>query len=378
MAEATQGTISVAIDASLWDEPTTGIGLYTRHLTEALSREGVRVRRVGARHSGENPRGPMGRTAYFLGRLSSVLDAVDEPIFHALCNFNLPPVRIPSKRMVLTVHDLIPDLVPGTVSFAFRWQFRLWLSRSLKIADRVICVSRRTRDDLTARFQVDEDKLSVIHLGVDHVDAIPDPDAAGTAFIESLALPSQYVLHAGALDIRKNVEALLDACGKLHARGQRVPLLLVGQEWYGSEALGKRIARLRSEGIDIRALGYQSAPIFYALMRRATVFAFPSRYEGFGLPPLEAMRLGIPTIVSTAGALPEVCGDAALQIDPDDAEGLASAIERLLGSKAERQARAAAGREWAARFTWRSTAKETVDVYRLALDEAAMDATNRG
>lgn len=370
MAKASEGTVSVAIDASLWDEPTTGIGLYTRNLVEAIKREGVAVRLVGARHSGENPRGSMGRTAYFLARLSSVLDGVDEPIFHAVCNFNLPPVRIPGKRLVLTVHDLIPDLLPDTVSFAFRWQFRLWLARSLRVADRVICVSHRTRDDLVARFQVAPEKVSVIHLGVDHVDAIPEPDAAGAAFIESLALPSQYVLHAGALDIRKNVALLLDACAALGERGRPVPLLLVGQAWYGSEALAQRIARLRTEGLDVRAVGYQSAPIFYALMRRATVFAFPSRYEGFGLPPLEAMRLGVPTIVSSAGALPEVCGGAAVQIDPGDAEGLANAIEALMTSKEEREARATAGLEWTARFSWQSAARKTIDLYRSILNPA--------
>jgi len=370
VAEARQRKISVAIDASLWDEPTTGIGLYTRNLVAAMEREGVPVRRIGARHSGEHPRGAMGRTAYFLAQLSSVLDSVDEPIFHAVCNFNLPPVRIPGKRLVLTVHDLIPDLLPDTVSFAFRWQFRLWLARSLRIADRVICVSHRTRDDLAARFDVDRDKLTVIHLGVDHVDGIAEPDAAGAAFIQALALPRQYVLHAGALDVRKNIDLLLNACAVLHARGKAVPLLLVGQEWYGSEALAKRIAHLRSSGLDIRALGYQSEPIFYALMRRATVFAFPSRYEGFGLPPLEAMRLGVPTVVSSAGALPEVCGEAAMQIDPGDAEGLASAIELLMGSESERRARVAAGREWAGRFRWQTAAKETIGLYRSVLDHA--------
>ena len=200
--------LSIALDASLWDEPTTGIGLYTRRLAAALEKQGVRVRRMGARHSGENPRGESSRTVYFLGKLSEILAGIEEPLFHGLCNFNLPPVRVPGKRMVLTVHDVIPELLPQTVSLAYRWQFRLWLTRSVRIADRIICVSRKTRDDLLQRFQLDEAKLSVVYHGVDHVNAIPTLDATGAAFLQSLALPERYVLyeHNGANHNRQSCQ----------------------------------------------------------------------------------------------------------------------------------------------------------------------------
>ena len=363
--------LSIALDASLWDEPTTGIGLYTRRLAAALEKQGVRVRRMGARHSGENPRGESSRTVYFLGKLSEILAGIEEPLFHGLCNFNLPPVRVPGKRMVLTVHDLIPELLPQTVSLAYRWQFRLWLTRSVRIADRIICVSRKTRDDLLQRFQLDEAKLSVVYHGVDHVNAIPTLDATGAAFLQSLALPEQYVLYAGALDARKNVESLLPLTSRLRIGEKPVTLVLAGQNWYGSDALATLVSRARKDGADIRSLGYQSEAVFYEVMRRATVFAFPSRYEGFGLPSLEAMCLGVPTVVSTAGALPEICGEAAVQVPPDDVEGWAAAIQALLNSPEERRARAAAGRERAGRFTWKEAAKQTIEVYRSALADSA-------
>jgi glycosyltransferase involved in cell wall biosynthesis len=359
--------LSIALDASLWDEPTTGIGLYTRRLAGALAQEGVRVRRMGARHSGENPRGESGRTAYFLARFSQVLAGVEEPLFHALSNFNLPPVRVPGKRFVLTVHDVIPELLPDAVSLAFRWQFRLWLSRSVHTADRIICISQKTSEDLARRFEVDEKKLSVVYLGVDHVDDVPEPDATGQAFIQSLALPQEYILYAGALDARKNIEALLAAVTRLRVGSKPATLVIVGQNWYGADAISTVIRRARAAGADIRSLGFQSEPVFYELMRRSTVFAFPSRYEGFGLPPLEAMRLGVPTVVSNAGALPEVCADAAVQVPPADVEGWTAALGALLQSPEARRARAAAGRERAARFTWRETARRTIEVYRSAL-----------
>jgi glycosyltransferase involved in cell wall biosynthesis len=358
----------IAFDASLWDEPTTGIGLYTRCLASALEGLGVTLERFGARHSGEHPRGRLGRTAYTLARLPEDLWRSRASLFHAHGNFNLPLVRVPGKTYVVTVHDLIPLLLPQTASRAFRWQFRLGLARALQLADRVVCVSARTRDDLVARYPEVAGRAEVVHNGVDHVDAWRI-DATGEAFLRALSLPKDYVLYAGSLDVRKNVSLVLDALERLEARGRPVPLVLVGQSWFGSGPVEARVRRMREEGHDIRPLGYQSEPVFYELMRRAAVFAFPSRYEGFGLPPLEAMRLGVPVVASNAGSLPEVCGDAALLVSPDDVEGLAHVLERLRNNPEERRQRAEAGRRHVARFTWARAAEQMLAVYTAALEK---------
>jgi glycosyltransferase involved in cell wall biosynthesis len=356
----------IAFDASLWDEPTTGIGLYTRCLASALEGQGVSLERFGARVSGEHPRGQMGRTGYTLARLPRDLRNSPARLFHALGNFNLPLTRVPGKAYVVTVHDLIPLTMRETVSTAFRWQFRLWLTRSLLLADRVICVSAHTRDELLARFPEVAERTEVVHNGVDHVDA-ERLDATGEAFVRALALPKDYVLYAGSLDVRKNVGLVLDALERLKARGRPATLVLAGQSWFGSGAVETRVGRMRAEGHDIRPLGYQPEPVFYELMRRAALFVFPSRYEGFGLPPLEAMRLGTPAIVSTTGATPEVCGGAALAVGPEDAEGLAAAMERLLQSEPERLRWAEEGRRHAERFTWGRCADETLAAYEHVL-----------
>jgi glycosyltransferase involved in cell wall biosynthesis len=362
----------IAFDASLWDEPTTGIGLYTHCLATALTARGVQLERLGARVSGEGPRGGLGRTAYALGRLPQALRASSAPLFHALGNFNLPLRRVPGKRYVLTVHDLIPLTVPQSVSRAFRWQFRLWLGRSVGLADRILCNSRYTEAELLARYPAARGKTRLTPLGVDHVDAHAAPERAPQReaterFLEALALPRDFVLYAGSLDVRKNVGLVLDALERLRDGGRPTSLVLAGQRWFGSGNAEARIERMRAAGHDIRPLGYQEAPVFYALMRRAAVFVFPSRMEGFGLPPLEAMRLGVPTLVSDAGALPEVCGEGALAVRPDDAEGLAGHLARLLGSKEERWAWAERGRARAAGFTWARTAEHTLEAYREAL-----------
>lgn len=357
--------VPIALDASLWDEPTTGIGQYTRCLAGALEAQHVRLLKLGARHSGDVPRGNRSSTLFTLGVLPGVLRRMDVPLYHAHGNFNLPLTRS-RTRTVVTVHDLIPLLLPRTVSTAFRLQFRLWLSRTLQVADQVVCVSEVTRRALLERFAVDPDRLHVVHNGVDHVAHHP-LDAIGAEYLASLGLPERFVLYAGALDVRKNVSLVLDACVALREAGKPVTLVLAGQSWFGSGPVERRVAALRAQGLDLRPVGFQPAEVLYALMERASAFVFPSRYEGFGLPPLEAMGFGTPAIISSAGALPEVCGPSAIQVDPDDVEGLAQAMARLLENPDERRQRGEAAKAWARTFTWARAARATVEVYERAL-----------
>ena len=357
--------LTVALDATLWDEPTTGIARYGHAVAGALEARGVRVLRVGARRSGELPRSVRSRTLHTLAELPRMLPRSGASVFHAVANVDLPLLRIPGMPFVLTVHDLIPLTSPRTVSWAFHWQFRLWLARSLQVADHVVCVSAWTKNQLLLRHpELDPRRVSVVHNGVDHVR--PHPlDAVSHAWLRSLGLPERWVLFAGALDARKNVDLVLDALERLDARAPT--LVLAGQRWYGAGPVERRIGTLRARGLDIRPLGYLAEPLLWALMATAPVFVFPSRDEGFGLPPLEAMALGTPVVVSTAGALPEVCGDAAVQVEPDDAAGLATALQRLLDDPVERARRAEAGRTRASQFRWETVAAHLVEVYRSVL-----------
>jgi glycosyltransferase involved in cell wall biosynthesis len=352
----------LALDASLEDEPTTGIGLYARELFRALQPL-MPVERWGARKSGEVPRRGSHRSLWTVSELGRLLGERRPRAYHAVSNFNLPWQRVPGVPLVLTVHDLVPVLLPGTVSAAFRWQFRLWLARSLVVAEQVVCVSEVTRRSLVEHFGVAPDKLTVIHHGVDHVHRVAAPDPITLAWLDALGLSPDFLLYAGALDARKNVELVLGACERLFEGGTRPTLVLAGQRWFGSAAIEARVRRLRARGLDVRVLGYLEASVFYALMRRAAVFVFPSRYEGFGLPPLEAMALGVATVISTAGALPEVCGDGAAQVGPDDVEGLAATLARLLADVPARRALAQRGREVAQGYRWEATARQTVQVY---------------
>lgn len=362
--------MSIALDATLWDEPITGIGLYTKELYSALSRSGTQVERWGARHSGEMPRHHRQRTAWTLGTLPTLLQRRAPRVFHALSNFNLPMQRVPGVAYVLTVHDVVPLLLPHTVSTRFRLQFRLWLARSLTVAHRVICNSHTTRDSVLAHFEVDADKVEVIHLGVNHVDRLATTDAITEQWLDTLGFHSPWVLYAGALDARKNVELVLKAVEQLRDKGTPVTLVLAGQRWFGAGAIETAIRQAQARGVDVRPMGYLEDVAFYGLMRRASAFVFPSRYEGFGLPPLEAMRLGVPTIVSTEGALPEVCGGGAAQVGPDDVDGLAHLLSTWLESASLRESWASKARLRAQDFSWEKAATLTARAYDNAIASA--------
>ena len=202
-----------------------------------------------------------------------------------------------------------------------------------------------------------------MHHGVDHVERVAPPDATTVKWLDALGLEAPFVLYAGALDARKNVELLLRAVERLHDGGQRVTLVLAGQRWFGAGRIEQELRRVKERGVDVRPLGYLADPVFYALMKRAGVFVFPSRYEGFGLPPLEAMRLGVPTIISTEGSLPEVCGEGAAQVGPDDVDGLTSLLSSWLSSPSERARWSIKGRARAAEFSWRRSARQTASLY---------------
>lgn len=355
----------VGFDAALLGARTTGIGRYTAELSAALAAQGVSLVLMGAHGQGDVPRRLPVRSAWFALELPFQLRNGAVDLFHGVGNFALPlwRTRVP---YVLTVHDLIPELCPETVSAAFRWQFRLWLGRSLTLAAAVVCVSETTRRDLLARHPIDPHRVHVVPNGVDHVPAALDP-AQALARRERLGLPADYLLYAGALDARRDVATLVSAFRRVALVRRDVALVIAGQDWYGAGAIRSAVESAVRDGVPVRSIGYLEQADLVAAMAGARAFVFPSRYEGFGLPPLEAMRLGTPAIVSAAGALPEVCGEAALVVPPGDAVALADALKRVIDDRTLCERLSQLGRERAARFTWSAAAKTTAEVYRRVL-----------
>ena len=269
-------------------------------------------------------------------------------------------------KTVVTVYDLSFLRFPEVYNRANRVYLSTFTPPSLRRADRVITISEDARRDVVELCGVAPERVTAILLAADESLQPASPEAV-RAFRTRHNLPERFVLYQGTLQPRKNLETLVRAYGMLRAQGSDDHILvLAGPRGWQYDSIFELTRQLGLEDA-VRFPGFvpdEDQPLWYS---SATVFAFPSRYEGFGLPLLEAMACGAPVVSSSSSSLPEVVGDAGLLVDPSDVEGLCSALRELLEDEPRRLALAAAGRARAATFSWRKMAEETVQVYREVL-----------
>jgi alpha-1,3-rhamnosyl/mannosyltransferase len=250
-----------------------------------------------------------------------------------------------------------------------------WLEQNLPTAlersAALLVDSTFVRNELISVFRIPPTRVHTAHLGVASAFR-PRPQSETAATLQSLSLlHGQYVLTIGTVEPRKNLEHTLEAYARLPiAVRNRYPLVIAGSKGWLSPAILKRLHVL---GIDssVRFLGRVVDAKLITLYAGAAVFIFPSRYEGFGLPPLEAMASGVPVIASDRGSLPEVLGDVGILVDPDLPEQTASVLEALLEDDNRRREIGARGVKHAAHFTWGACAAATLMAYRAALTTQA-------
>lgn len=286
-------------------------------------------------------------------------------LFHATDHL-LPPLRrIPT---VFTVHDLAFLVHPDTHLPSNRVFLQLMVPRFLRRATAIIADSEATRRDVLRYYAPPPEKVHVVHLGVEPAFQPVDPDAARAVVARQYALTPPYLLFVGTLEPRKNLRGLLIAYRRLLSElGPALPPLIVAGApgWWHEESY-RAVERL---GLTqhVRFVGRVAERDLPALYGAATAFLYPSLYEGFGLPPLEALACGTAVICSNRASLPEVVGDAAVQVDPINIAELATALRRVLSDANLRAELRARGLARAAQFTWARTASATVDVYRQVL-----------
>ncbi len=264
---------------------------------------------------------------------------------------------------VVTVHDVFAWSIPGYSTLADRLIYRHWLPHLLPRVDTVITISETSKADLIRYLHLDPARIRVIYRCVSDSYRIA-PHEIVEKVKAKYRLPNKYLLFVGSTEKRKNLPRLLQAYGILTQRGNPPPLVVVGAPRFAHSS--SLVADL---GLQDRVIftGYIPDADLPAIYSGATLFLFPSLYEGFGLPPLEAMACGTPVVCSNTSSLPEVVGDAAVMVDPYDVPAMADGIERVLGDPDLQEELRRRGLERAAQFTWERAARQTVEVYRKVL-----------
>jgi glycosyltransferase involved in cell wall biosynthesis len=241
--------------------------------------------------------------------------------------------------------------------------------------DHIITVSKFTRDEVLKSYPVNPDRITVIPNGVDRNRFNEAPCDEDATHLERLGVEQPYLLCVATVEPRKNLVTLVEAYARarqvLRAGGQKMPrLIITGQPGWGARALEKRLAEAGAQDI-VRFTGYLDDEVLPALYRRALGLIFPSVYEGFGMPVLEAMACGCPTAISQASALPEVAGEAAAYFNPKDSSHMARVLTQFISDPHMRGNLREAGLERAKLYSWGASAHATLDVYRRILEERA-------
>jgi len=286
-------------------------------------------------------------------------------LFHSP-DFTLPPVRR-GTRTLLTVHDLSFIRDPESATPVLRHYLNAVVPRSVARADHVLADSQATRADLVELYRTPAEKISVLYSGV-HESFQPVTDPATLAAVRARygLGDAPFVLAVGTLQPRKNYVRLIQAfaaISNLQPRTSNLHLVIAGDKGWRYDAIFAEVEKL-GLGDRVRFPGFVADADLPALYSAARVLAYPSIYEGFGLPMLEAMACGAPVVASTASCMPEVAGDAALLVPPTDVDGLAAALDLALTDEALRADLIVKGRARARQFSWAKSAQQLLEIYR--------------
>jgi len=288
-------------------------------------------------------------------------------IFHATCQL---PIRVRGAKLVTTIHDLIPLKLPYTTLDNKRI-FHEMVRRALRDSALIFAVSECTKRDILSFYDVIEEKIVVTYQCLPNIVPPPREGLAAAILRKYKLTKGEYILFVGNIEPKKNVRLLLRAVSALDIH---TPLVIVGRKAWSWQQQIDEAKKLFSPGQSyrsrVRFLEYVPAWDLGALYANASCFVFPSLYEGFGLPPLEAMRFGCPVISSNVSSLPEVCGDAALYVDPHDPDDIALKITSLLGDETLRRRLVDAGRERLAFFSPERYKTRILDAYSRVLDRS--------
>ena len=272
------------------------------------------------------------------------------------------PLYCPCKT-VATIHDVTPLVSKDFFTTQARISYKLHTSHTIKRADRIITISECTKKDIISFFHADPDKISVVYAAHDPKQYYPRVDLAQRMEImQRYHINTNYILYVGTLEPRKNIARLIEAFSLVKKWGLGHKLVIAGQKGWLYEMIVGSVQRFGLQN-EVIFTGYVNEADVPVLMSNADVFVFPSLYEGFGLPPLEAMACGTPVITSNVASLPEVVGDAAILVNPRDVFEMATAMHRVLSDAAIQLQMRQKGLERAKLFSGEKEAQQILEVF---------------
>ena len=372
----------IAINGWFWDSLTTGSGQYTRLLVEALSvcpelevslvtasRQVVELPASCAHYPVSGSHSNVGKVWFEQIGFPRACTTLGADLVHI--PYWAPPLRS-SSPIVVTIHDIIPKILRPYRGGLLKRLYTALVSASAHGATVVLTDSLASRGDILTHLGLRPERVRTVPLAANDRFS-PEPDPEDDVIRTRYGLPDRYVLYLGGFDVRKN---LVTTLATYHWVGPAVaescPLVIAGRLPERDTPFTPHPHRLMEEqGVReayVRFTGFVEPSHTPALYRRAMAFIFPSRYEGFGLPPLEALACGTPVVGSDTSSLPEVVGDAGVLLPPDDAEGMAGALIQLAIDQdfhAEMHRRALVQ---SARFSWARTSQATVKAYEDAVN----------
>lgn len=265
----------------------------------------------------------------------------------------------PTKKLIVTVHDLSPLHLPESFDLKRRiWHWSVDFKKTLHRANKVIAVSESTKKDLVNTLNISADKIKVIYQGVDHERFSPSLNHDRLRAVRNFyGLPGEFILFLATIEPRKNLLRLLKAWENLE---MDIPLVIAGKPGWKYHELF-RVAAKSKKRSRLQFLGFVPEEDKPYIMKLATLFAFPSLYEGFGLPVLESMAVGTPVLTSSVTSLPEVAGDAGILVNPYNTDEITYGLSEALKSEYLRDQMSKRGLELAGNFTWANTAQQTLD-----------------
>lgn len=363
--------MKIAIDVRDAGREKTGKGWYTYNMVEQLLKLDTQNQYVLYSNSKKNPFTESKNADFKCIEEKSakwhfkvLKDLRENPVdlFFAPTSYIIPAFAPKSLKVIMTVHDLVAFLFPATHSMKATLIERLTLKKALKKARKLFVVSRNTQKDLLQRFKYPEQDIH-------ETPCAPSDFYRGTvaleelqAFKEKMKLPDNFILAVGTLEPRKNFAALIKSFVTFQKRHPDYKLVIVGKKGWKFEQIEKSLEQYQMKN-EVIFPGYIKGEDLHKMYKLAKVFVFPSLYEGFGIPPLEAMASGCPVVSSNVASLPEVVGDAGLLIDPKNSYKMAEAVADLIDNDAVRSTMIERGLKQAEKFTWEKSARGALEVF---------------